>query len=135
MADLPGPVHFIAEAPVSNFVWFRIAMLSSEVAPLGTFLDVAILHQSCCLLGRARAEIQAHQRFGADGFAPGHEVIGAKLIGVQRIPRFVENKRPIFLWPNSIKPVVAGNEVSAGIANDGNAEFLDLAEDIRTKTV
>ena len=36
--------------------------------------------------------------------------------------------------PNTVEPVVSGDEVAAGIADDGHAEFLDLARDVGAKS-
>ena len=85
------------------------------------------------LLRRAGAEVHPQQRLGAHQPAPVDEFVGAELVRLERIPRAIENGWPLGLRADAIEPVVARDEVSSWIANDGNAKLADLARDIRAK--
>ena len=110
-------------------------MFAAEIAPLGAFVDVAVFDQGGGLLGGSGAEIQSHERLGASGFAPLHEFIGAELVGIHGIPRFVEHARAVLLGPDSVEPVVSGDKVAARITNDWNAEFANFVHHVFAKAV
>ena len=135
MADLPRAVHFVAETPVLDRMWFSDAMFAAEVAPLGAFFHVAIFDKSCGLFRGAGAEIESHERFRAGEFAPGHEFVGAELIGLDGVPGFFQLTRAIFLGADAVEPVIARDKVAAGIANHGHAEMLDFIGDIGAEAV
>ena len=83
VTDLPGTVHLVPQAPVLHFVGLGKAVLAAQVAPLRALLHIAIFHQRGGLFRGSRAQVEAHQGIGADRFAPCHEFIGAKLVGVE----------------------------------------------------
>jgi hypothetical protein len=95
-------------------------MLAAQIAPLCALRHIAIFQQGRSLLRASSAQIKAHQGLGSDRLAPGHELVGAKLIGVERIPRLVEHPGTVLPGANPIEPVVSRNKISAGIADDGN---------------
>ena len=130
VADLPGTIHLVPQAPVLHFVGLGKSMFAAEITPLRTLVHIAIFHQGGGFLRRAGAQIQAHQRLGANGFAPGHELIGTKLVGVNRIPRFVEHTGPVLLRANAVEPVVAGYEIAAWIADDRHAQLAYFVDDV-----
>ena len=130
LADLPRPVHFVAEAPVAHVVRPLVAVRPPQIAPARAALEVAVLDVVHGHLDRTRAEVHAEQRLGADGAAPFDELVGAELIGLERIPRALEHGRPLRFRTDAVEPVVAGDEVASRVADDRHAEFLDLAHDV-----
>ena len=46
-----------------------------------------------------------------------------------------ESARAVLYWSNAIQPVVAGNKIPSGIANDRHSELTDLVENVFTKSV
>jgi len=92
-------------------------------------------HECRRLFRSSGAEIQSHERQRAYRFAPGNEFIRPKLIRVYRIPGLVQYARSILLRSDTIKPVVAGNKVAAGVTNDGNTEFTNFIHYVLAKTV
>jgi hypothetical protein len=44
VANLPGTIHFVAQAPGANRVRLRVAMVASQIAPFGAALH-ATFHQ------------------------------------------------------------------------------------------
>ena len=126
VADLPGAVHFVAQAPRLNRVGLRVAMFAAQIAPLGATRHVAIFHQRGRHLGRRGAEIGADQRLGANALGPGYEFIGAELVRLDGVPGSIEHRGPLIARAHAIQPVVAGNEVAARIANDRHAHAAHL---------
>src|SRR5258708_23534250 len=110
-------------------------MLTAQVAPARSARNVAVLDQIRGLFSSAGAEVQAHERLGADGFTPGKKFVGAELIRIGRVPGAVENSRAISLGADAIKPVVARDEISTGIANNGDAEMADFVHDVFAEAV
>src|SRR6185503_3149487 len=133
LADLPRTVHLVAEAPGANVMWLGIAVRAPQVAPFRAAVDVAVLDVGDRLLRRAGAEVHPQQRLGAHQPAPVDEFVGAELIRLERIPRAIENGWPLGLRADAIEPVVARDEISSWITNDGHAKLADLAGDIRAK--
>ena len=135
LADLPGAVHLVAQAPVAHVVRLLVAVRAAQVAPLRAAIEVAVLDVGDRHLRRAGAEVHAEQRLGPDRAAPVDELVGAELIRLQRIPRPLEHRRPLRLRTDAVEPVVAGDEVAAGIADDRNAQLLHLARDVRAESL
>src|SRR5205814_4573275 len=118
VSDLPRTIHFVSQTPAPDFVGFGNTVAATQLVPARAFFHIAILDESGSLLRSSGSEIQAHQRLGAHCFAPRHELVRAKLICVNRVPRLIEHARTILLWSYAIQPVVAGNEVAARIPDD-----------------
>jgi hypothetical protein len=130
MPDLPRAIHFVAKAPMQDSVGFGNAILTAEFAPFGAFVDVAILHQGSSLLGCASSQVDSEKWLSTGGAAPRDIFVGAEGVGVEGIPRLVEDLWALFLGPHAVEPVIAGDEVAAGIADDRHAEFADFFQDI-----
>src|SRR5690242_9390790 len=58
----------------------------------------------------------------APTIAPSEEFIGANLVGFDRVPSFCRGCAEDLSWPDTIEPVVAGEEIPSGISNDWNPE-------------
>src|SRR4029077_8026607 len=120
VSDLPRAVHLVSQAPVFYFVRLCEAMFAPQFAPARALFHIAIFHQRGGFLRRTGTKIEPHERKSAHGLAPGHEFIGAEPVAVEGIPRLVEHARTVLLRAYAVQPVVAGDEISARIANDGN---------------
>src|SRR5262249_35152299 len=44
VANLPGAIHLIAEAPVLDFPWFRDSVLPPQITPACALIYIAVLH-------------------------------------------------------------------------------------------
>ncbi len=84
---------------------------------------VAVLDESPGLVDAAGAEIDAEHGLDADLPAPVDEFVGAEGVRLGREPREVEPPGPVLLGADAVLPVVAGQEVAAGIAHDSRAEL------------
>ena len=130
LADLPGSVHLVAEAPVADVVRPIVAVRSPELAPPRAPIEVAVLDVGDRRFDRAGAEVHAEQRLGAHQAAPLDELVGAELVRLDRVPGAIEHHGPLRFRTDAVEPVVAGDEIAARIANDRHAEILDLARDV-----
>src|SRR5579871_5032767 len=135
MADLPGAIHFIAETPRFDIVGRGEAVTAAQLAPAGSADHVAILDESRGLLCCSASQVDGKQRLGSCGTAPADELIGAELVGFERVPCAIEDSGPFLFRSNSIAPVISGDEVAARIAHDGNADRADFFDDILAQTV
>ena len=126
VTDLPGSIHLVAKAPVLHPVRGLVAVLAPQVAPARALLHVAVLNQSRSHFRAARAEIHPQERLATCLPAPGDEFVGAKPVGFERVPGAVEDTRPVLLRSHSVKPVIAGNEIAARVADDGYAQLPDF---------
>src|ERR1700722_5285324 len=123
MSDLPWTIHLITEAPVLNLIRLFNAVTAPQVAPLCSFLDVAIFDEGGRSFRCTGSEVESHERLRANNLGPCHEFVGAELIGVNRVPCLVEHAWTVFFRPHSVEPVVTRNEIATGITNDRNSEL------------
>ena len=96
---------------------------------------VAVLHQRPRRVNAARAEVYGQHWLDAGEARPVDELVRADLVALDRAPGEVEASRPLLEWPDTVLPVIAGDEVSAGVANDRGAEFAGEVEHVRAKPV
>ena len=66
----------------------------------------------------ARAHIDSQHGRRVDALAKLHEFVGAKLIGLKRLPGEFAAAWTLLLGTDAIEPVVSAQEVAAWIAND-----------------
>src|SRR5205809_1696937 len=135
MPDLPACMHLFAKAPVIHPVRGLVAVLAPQVAPARALLHVAVLNQSRSHFRAARAEIHPQERLATCLPAPGDEFVGAKLVGFERVPGAVEDTRPVLIRSHSVKPVIAGNEIAARVADDGYAQLPDFVYHVVAESV
>jgi hypothetical protein len=86
---------------------------------------VAIFEQALRRIHPARPEVDRQHHLGAGLLAPARELVGADLVGLLGAPGVVEADRAPCLGPNAVFPLVVGNEVAAGIANQRNLQFAN----------
>jgi hypothetical protein len=96
---------------------------------------VGVLHDGAGLFHSLGAQVDGFHDFGAGLPGPVHEFMQAKGVGLDRVPGAVQAAGPVFARADSVFPVVARDEVAAGVPDDGGAEFLDQLEDILAEAV
>ena len=96
---------------------------------------VAILDEVACGIAAARAEIDGEHGLDLRGAAPIHELIGAERVGLGREPGEVQPGRTLIGRAHPVLPIVAGNEIAAGIAHDGRPELLDERQHVAPETL
>ena len=99
VTDLPGAIHLIAQAPVFyivRIVQCRVRRSSLHCVPLST-LQYSTSAAACSAVPVPRFRPMSGSV--PNRFAPSHELVGAELIGIHRVPRFVETARTILLGP------------------------------------
>ena len=131
LADLPGPVHLVAEAPVADVVRLLVAVRRAAAR------STACRDRGCSTRRRRPPSptVPVPKFMPSSGSAPTSaapvdELVGAELIRLERVPRAIEHRRPLRLRADAVEPVVAGDEVAARIADDRHAELLHLARDV-----
>ncbi len=121
-ADLPAPVHLVAEAPVAHAVGLGVAMRASQVRPRRIAGAVAVFHPRLRLVHGARAHVDADVGLGAHRATILDELVGAEPIRLLRIPGELAPARPIVDRSHAIPPVVSADEIAAGPSQDGYAQ-------------
>ena len=81
---------------------------------------VAIFEILARSIDSARAEIDRHQNFAANTTGPFHKFVRAELVGFDGFPGKVQSSRAFVFRTDTVFPVVTGNEIAAGIAEDRN---------------
>ena len=130
VADLPRPIHLVAEAPVLDAERFGAAVRLAQVAPCAASWAVDVFDEVARVIEPARTEIDRQHHLRACGLAPFGELVHADLVGLGRVPREVESGRPLLARADPVFPIVGRDEIAAGIANDRNLEFANEVDDV-----
>ena len=130
VADLPGSVHLVAQAPQAHVVRLGGAMGAAQVRETGAARVVAVLQEVDRLLRPAGPEVDREHRLGPDLAAPGDELAGAERVGLDRVPGQVQAAWPLRVRSDPVLPAVAGDEVAAGVAQHGGAQLADQVQHV-----
>lgn len=82
----------------------------------------AVLRQVAGVVNAPGAQVHCHHHLGADVLAPDRKLVGAYLVGLQSTPGPVQPGGTAFPGTHPILPPVAGYEVAAGVADEGDME-------------
>ena len=135
MTDLPGTVHLVSEAPQLDVVGRRDAVTTTQVGVSRAGRVVAVLHDVARRVDPARAKVDGHHRLAAHLAGPRHELVDTNVVGLEGSPRQLEPRRPLVSGTDAVLPVVAGDEVASGIAQDRRAELADEILDVGPEAV
>ncbi len=135
VADLPGPVHLVAEAPVLDAERLGAAVRLAQVAPVAAGRTVDVFDEVARLVEPARSEVDRQHHLGAGRLAPFREFVHADRVRFGRVPGEVEPGRALFARADAVLPVVGGHEIAAGIANDRHVQFPDEVDDVAAHAV
>ena len=106
------------------------SVLPAEVAPVAAAGMVAVFEHGEGLGEALRAEIDGEHRCGVGLPAPADELVGADCVGLGRAPGIVEARRPLVARPDAVDPVIVGDEIAAGIADQGELQVADEIENV-----
>ena len=135
VADLPRPVHLVAEAPVLDAERLGAAVRLAQVAPVAAGRPVDVFDEVARFVEAARAEIDREHHFRAGRVAPLGELVHADRVRLGRVPGEVEPRRALLARPDPVLPVVGGHEIAAGIAHDRDLELADQVDDVAPHAV
>lgn len=130
LIDLPIAPHFVAQSPVFDVVGFGMAVGSPQVGVLGVLGAIAVVEPGQGFVEGTCTKVQAQIRLGSDDLAPLHELIGAKLIGLDSTPCQLGKGRPFVSGSYTVLPVISCTEVAA---YDGLAGSTGVRIDIHTR--
>ena len=117
-ADLPRPVHLVAEAPELDVVRLLVAVRAAQIRVMRAAGMIAVLEELARFVRPARSEVHGEHRLHIGHATPIDEFVRAELIGLGRSPREIQPRRPLVLRPDAVLPVVARKKIAAGIAHD-----------------
>ncbi len=135
MADLPWPVHFVAETLQLDAMRLGLAVGSAQIRKLRADWRVAVLDPVSSLLRRAGAEVDREHGRPIQLAAEREEFVGAERGWLDALPREVAHAWPLSARPDPVLPVIAGNEVAPGVTPDGHAERVQRCEHVAAKAV
>ncbi len=132
MAGLPGAVHLVAEAPEPDAEGVLVAVGGAEVGQGGALGVVGVLLEFQGFGDAAGAEVDGHHGFGlgADLAEEGDVLREAEAVGLRRVPGEVEAAGAGLCRADRVFPLVARDEVAAGVADGGDAEFPHEVQDV-----
>ena len=125
VAELPGPPHLIADAPLLHVPRFRVAVGGTQFSHWSVGGAVDILELGGAGIGVAEAGVHRDDRFGVDGPAEADELVHAEVVVFDARPGGVLAWRAAVAFADPVTPVVTAHEISAGPAVGGGVEFLE----------
>ena len=119
MSHLPGTVHLVAQAPEFDVMGLFIAVLSSQVAVVGALFKVAVFQHILRFFRPSGSQIDSHHHVASRLLRPVHELVQAELVGFDHLPGQIHLRGTLIPGANAVLPVIAGDEISARIPDDG----------------
>ena len=130
VADLPGAVHLVADAPHADAHRFGDAVGHAAVRQFGTRRAVNVFQLLQGGLEASGAHVHGEHDLGAGALAPSVEVVDAYLVGFGAVPGQVAADGAVLAGAGAVLPVVVRHEVAAGVAHAGHAELPDQVEHV-----
>ena len=126
--DLPRPVQLVAQAPELDVEGVLLgaggrAVLPAQIRPVGAAGVVGVLHQGPGLVDAAGAQVDRLHHLDLSFPGPLHELVEAESVGLEGVPGAVDADRTVLHGPDAVLPVVAGDEVAAGVADHSGAHL------------
>ena len=135
VADLPGAVDLVADAPVAHVVRLREAMRLAQLHRLRGLRPVAVFQPVARLTQVAVAAVDHEEGLRFQQAAEADELVSAEVVALQRMPGEVEARRTFVAGADAVAPAVAGDEVAAGIADDGHALAPQRVEHVEAQAL
>ena len=95
---------------------------------------IAVFNQVSRGITAPGTEVDRHHRLDARCLAPVHEFIGAETVGLGAEPCKVKTGRPLVDRTDAVFPVIAGDEISAGVTHDRRTKLLHQREYVLPKS-
>ena len=121
VADLPRPVHLVAQAPGLDAVRLLGAVTDPQVGQRGPGPEVGVLDEVPRLRDAPGAQVDGVHHLGADQVQPAGHLAEAEGVALDAPPGEVEPRRTVLDRPDAVLPVVARGEVAARVAHDRGA--------------
>ena len=131
---LPGAIHFVSQTPELDVVRLLPAVRAAQIRPIGPGWMIAVFNQVSRGIAAPGAEIDRHHRLDTGCLAPVHEFIGAETVGFGAEPRKVKTGRPLIDRTDAVFPVIAGDEIAAGVTHDRRTKLLHQREYVLPKS-
>ena len=135
MAELPRPVHLVAETPHAHIERLGRAVGGSPPGQRRACTDVGVLQQVERLERAAGAEVECEHQLSAHAFTPPRELVQPDLVRLERVPREVEPLRPPLARADAVLPAVAGDKVATWVADSGHAELAHEIHNVGPESV
>ena len=135
MTDLPGTVHFVAEAPHFHAVGLFRAVAAAQIAERGAARKIHIFEEIAGIIQTTGTEIDGEHHLDAGHLRPVGEFIDADLVGFLGAPGEIEPDGTLVARPNAVFPAIGRNEVAAGVANGGNFQVLHEFQNVPAEAV
>ena len=98
VADLPAPVHLVAEAPVPDAMGLGMAVLPAQARPGRLARPIAVLDPGLRLVHRARPHVHADEGLGPQLAAVRDELVGPEAVRLLGIPGELASPRALVHW-------------------------------------
>ena len=136
VAELPGPVDLVAQAPDLDVPGLVAAVLAPLLRPVGVAGSRCVYStQLRASSTRAQPGVDAHVGLDPELLGIAQELVRAEAVALDHVPGLVAADRPLVARADAILPVVAGGEVAARPAQERHAEPLRGLHDVLAEAV
>ncbi len=135
VAELPRPVHLVAEAPHPHVERQVAPVAAAQLARRRPPGDVRVLEQVEGLGHAAGPEVDREHELRAHLFEPAGELVQPHLVRLGGVPREVEATGAPLTRPHRVLPAEARDEVAARVADGRDTELLHELDDVLSEAV
>ncbi|MNI60554.1 hypothetical protein D3C73_1157790 [compost metagenome] len=96
---------------------------------------VGVLHDFAGRVHSPGAQVDGFHDFRTGLLGPVHEFVQAEGVGLHGVPGPIQAAWPVFAGTDAVFPIVARDEVAAGVPDDSGAQFLDELQDVLAEAV
>jgi hypothetical protein len=99
VAELPGAVDLVAEAPDLHVPGLLAPVLAAQLRPVRVRRLVRVVDPVAGVLDRAEARVDAEVRLDLELLAVREEIVGPEAVGLERAPGVVAAHGPLVAGP------------------------------------
>src|SRR5439155_24674645 len=135
VAELPGPVDLVAQAPDLDAPGPVAAVLPPLLRPVGVAGLVRVFDPVARVLHGAQPGVDAQVGLDPEPLGIAQELVRPEAVALDRVPGVVAPDRPLVAGAEAVLPVVAGGEVASRPAQEGDAEAARGLHDVAAEAV
>ena len=110
-------------------------MTPSQVRQIRATRVVGVLDEIARILDAARPKVHRQHRLDSSLASPGHKLVEAELIRLDRVPGQLQPPRSLGVRTHPVLPPISGDEIAARVTHDGRPELPNQIKDVAAESV
>ena len=125
----------VAYTPKLDVIWLRAAVGGAPFSHGRSGGSVGVFDQLSRRPCVAKTGIDGDVRIDTEQATEGEELIGAHVVGLHRVPDRIKDGRALVNLAHAISPLVGGDKIAAGKAEDAKAQLLQRGDDLAAEAL